>query len=74
MEKPRVGYLGPEGSFGHEAVSTLSDVEPVACRSIADILSAVADGSVDLGLVPWKTPSKARSRRPSMASSSITTS
>jgi len=52
MEKPRVGYLGPEGSFGHEAVSTLSDVEPVACRSIADILSAVADGSVDLGLVP----------------------
>src|ERR1039457_3372328 len=52
MENARVGYLGPEGSFGHEAVSTLENVRAVPCRSIADILSAVADGSVDLGLVP----------------------
>lgn len=52
MGKPRVGYLGPEGSFGHEAVSTLQEVEPVACRSIGDILLAVSDGTVDWGLVP----------------------
>jgi prephenate dehydratase len=52
MENPRVGYLGPEGSFGHEAVSTLDGLSPVACRSIADILAGVADGSLELGLVP----------------------
>src|ERR1035437_10290822 len=52
MASARVGYLGPEGSFGHEAVCTMDNVEPVALRSIADILVAVADGSVDQGLVP----------------------
>jgi prephenate dehydratase len=52
MANARVGYLGPEGSFGHEAVSSMENVEPVACHSIADILIAVADGSVELGLVP----------------------
>ncbi len=52
MANARVGYLGPEGSFGHEAVCTMDNVEPVALRSIADILVAVADGSLDQGLVP----------------------
>ena len=52
MANPRVGYLGPEGSFAHEAVSTLADVQAVACPSIADVLVGVADGSLDLGLVP----------------------
>jgi prephenate dehydratase len=52
MASARVGYLGPEGSFGHEAVCTMDNVEPVALRSIADILVAVADGSLDQGLVP----------------------
>jgi prephenate dehydratase len=52
MANLRVGYLGPEGSFAHEAVSGLENVEAVDCASIADVLGSVADGSLDLGLVP----------------------
>jgi prephenate dehydratase len=52
MSLSRVGYLGPEGSFSHEAVATMENVDPVACASIADVLAAVADGSLDSGLVP----------------------
>jgi len=52
MAITRVGYLGPEGSFSHEAVVTLTDAAPVACVSIADVLAGVADGSLDSGLVP----------------------
>ena len=52
MATTRVGYLGPEGSFSHEAVATLDDVEAVACGSIADLLGDVAGGTLDLGLVP----------------------
>ncbi len=52
MVPSRVGYLGPQGSFSHEAVATLDDVEPVACASLADLLGGVADGTLDKGLVP----------------------
>src|ERR1700722_6764815 len=52
MGTQRIGYLGPEGSFSHEAVSSMRDVEPVACDSLADLLAAVADASLDQGLVP----------------------
>ena len=52
MERARVGYLGPEGSFSHEAVLTLDHVEPVAYPSLEELLGAVADASVDQGLVP----------------------
>ena len=52
MASARVGYLGPEGSFSHEAVATLDHVDAVACDSLTDLLSAVADGSLDQGLVP----------------------
>jgi prephenate dehydratase len=52
MENARVGYLGPEGSFSHEAVTTLDHVEPVSFASLEDLLSAVADASIDQGLVP----------------------
>lgn len=52
MDCERVGYLGPEGSFSHEAVLTLSGVEPVAHESIEDLLAAIAGGGVDEGLVP----------------------
>jgi prephenate dehydratase len=48
----RIGYLGPEGSFSHEAVSTIEEVEPVACGTFADLLASVADSSLDEGLVP----------------------
>jgi len=52
MALARVGYLGPEGSFSHEAVATIEGVVPVACSSIADVLAGVADASLDSGLVP----------------------
>lgn len=52
MEIARVGYLGPEGSFSHEAVATLSHVEPVAYGSIEELLGSVADATLDQGLVP----------------------
>jgi prephenate dehydratase len=52
MENARVGYLGPEGSFSHEAVTTLAHVEPIAYTSLEDLLGAVADASIDQGLVP----------------------
>jgi prephenate dehydratase len=52
MAKARVGYLGPEGSFSHEAVMTLADIEAVSYPSIEDLLAAVADASLDQGLLP----------------------
>jgi len=52
MATLRTGYLGPEGSFSHEAVSTMESVTPVACDSLVDLLSAVADFTLDQGLVP----------------------
>jgi prephenate dehydratase len=52
MAKARVGYLGPEGSFSHEAVMTLTDIDAVAYPSIEDLLAAVADASLDQGLLP----------------------
>src|ERR1700722_7534199 len=52
MANDRVGYLGPEGSFSHEAVTTLADVDPVAYASLEDLLAAVADATLDQGLVP----------------------
>jgi prephenate dehydratase len=52
MASDRVGYLGPEGSFSHEAVTTLKNVDALAYPSLEDLLGAVADGTLDQGLVP----------------------
>jgi prephenate dehydratase len=52
MGTQRIGYLGPAGSFSHEAVSTIDDVVSVACDTLADLLASVADGTLDQGLVP----------------------
>jgi prephenate dehydratase len=52
MPEARVGYLGPEGSFSHEAASTLDGLAGVAYGSIAEVLDAVASGYLDQGLVP----------------------
>ena len=52
MASDRVGYLGPEGSFTHEAVTTLKNVDAVAYPSLEDLLGAVADATLDQGLVP----------------------
>ncbi len=52
MAHSRVGYLGPQGAFTHEAAATLEDVETVACTSIGEVLALVADGTLDKGVVP----------------------
>ena len=52
MTPDRVGYLGPQGSFSHEAVTTLEGRDAISYASIEDLLAAVADASVELGLVP----------------------
>ncbi len=54
MNDPRVGYLGPEGSFSHEAVLSLGEVEPVAYVTIEDLLAAVTSGEIARALVPME--------------------
>lgn len=52
MAKIRAGYLGPEGSFSHEAVTTLENVEPVASPSIGELLAGVGAGELEWAVVP----------------------
>jgi prephenate dehydratase len=52
MTTPRVGFLGPDGSFSHEALASLGEHEAVACETIGDLLAGVADGTLDLALAP----------------------
>lgn len=54
-QRPRVGYLGPAGTFSEEALlaSASEDaVEPVALGSIYDAVMAVRDGAVSWAIVP----------------------
>jgi prephenate dehydratase len=52
----RVGYLGPEGTFTHEALAASGfggdDAEPVALPTVYDTVMAVHDGIVERALVP----------------------
>ncbi|MCW3065543.1 MAG: Prephenate dehydratase [Solirubrobacterales bacterium] len=52
----RIGYLGPDGTFSHEAVldaiADPDEVELVALPTVYDTVMAVHDGRVDRGLVP----------------------
>ena len=52
MATTRVGFLGPDGSFSHEALRSLGDVEGVAMDTLADLLAGVAEGMIDLALAP----------------------
>jgi prephenate dehydratase len=54
-DRPRVGYLGPTGTFTEEALldSAAADaVEPVALASIYDTVAALRRGEVDFAIVP----------------------
>jgi len=49
----RVGFFGPVGTFTHEAVATLGDdLDAIPFHTIADVLDAVANGDVEVGVVP----------------------
>jgi prephenate dehydratase len=51
----RVGYLGPAGTFTEQALFTQADLcagELVPLRTIAEVLAATANGTVEFGFVP----------------------
>jgi prephenate dehydratase len=50
-----VGFFGPFGTFTEQAVRSQADLaagELVAFRTVPDVLDAVAEGAVDVGVVP----------------------
>lgn len=52
--RPRIGFLGPAGTFTEQALLTqpdLADAELVSIGSIPDVLLAAHTGEVDLGFV-----------------------
>jgi prephenate dehydratase len=53
--RPRVGYLGPEGTFSEEALLTSAApgaVEPVPLASILATVTALREGEVEWSIVP----------------------
>ena len=55
MTRPRLGYLGPAGTFSEEAVRSdpeAAGAELVALRTVPDTVMAVHDGTVDRAVVP----------------------
>lgn len=51
----KIGYLGPAGTFTEEALIKYTGADcsdKVACATINAVFKGVADGSLDLGLVP----------------------
>jgi prephenate dehydratase len=55
QRRPRVGYLGPEGTFSEEALLCSAEpgaVEPVALRTIYDTILALMRGAVEWAVVP----------------------
>lgn len=54
LPRPRVAYLGPAGTFTEQAlveVPWLADHERVPLASMSDVLFAVHDGDVEMGIV-----------------------
>jgi prephenate dehydratase len=55
QERPRVGYLGPEGTFSEEALlasATSGSVEPVPLATIYDAVLALREGDVRWSVAP----------------------
>jgi len=54
-DRPRAGYLGPEGTFSEEALLASAEpgsVEPVASATIYDAIVALRRGEVEFSIVP----------------------
>lgn len=47
-----LGYLGPAGTFTHQALQTISDDEGLPFSSVAETLEAVRRGHVEAAVVP----------------------
>lgn len=47
-----IGYLGPAGTFTHQALQTFHDGEATACATVAGALDAVRAGELAAALVP----------------------
>ncbi len=55
LEQPlRIGYLGPEATWSHQAALSRfgSSVEYVACDTLESVFAAVEKGQCDYGIVP----------------------
>ena len=54
QSRGRVSYLGPEGSFSHQAASKVfrAPNELIACKTLEDVFDKVLTGSVSKGFVP----------------------
>lgn len=54
----RIAYLGPEGSFAHQAVPLVrcapDDAKTVPRRTVVSVIEAVEDGDCELGVVPFE--------------------
>src|SRR5438128_11668548 len=53
--RPRVGYLGPEGTFSEEALlasAAPEAVEPVPLGTIYDAITSLRRGELDWAIVP----------------------
>jgi prephenate dehydratase len=54
-ERPRVGYLGPEGTFSEEALlasASADAIEPVGLGTIYDAITALRRGRLEWAIVP----------------------
>lgn len=58
MTGTRVAYLGPEGTFAHQAVALArcppAPVETVPRATVVSVIEAVEDGDCDFGVVPFE--------------------
>ena len=53
MSKSKIAYQGEPGANSHIACAEVyPDMEPLACATFEDALTAIADGTAALGMIP----------------------